>query len=203
MTRLLQVLTLAFALLPVAAQAGLTVAVDLSAQSMTVSDGGRVLHRFPISSGRDGYRTPNGTYRPQRLVRMHYSRKYDMSPMPYSIFFRGGYAIHGTGATGRLGRTASHGCIRLAPGAAARLYQLVQSRGAGNTRIVISGNAAVADGPRRARPARALMRNFTREVVAEEPAPRPQRRLTPRPRAYEVYDPYGAYAPAPVYYLYR
>jgi L,D-transpeptidase catalytic domain len=68
---------------------------------------------------------------------MHYSRKYDMSPMPYSIFFRGGYAIHGSYATGAPGRPASHGCVRLAPGNAAVLYQLVQAEGA---TISISGS---------------------------------------------------------------
>jgi hypothetical protein len=64
------------------------------------------------------------------MQRMHYSRKYDMSPMPHSIFFRGGYAIHGSYATGALGRPASHGCIRLAPGNAALLYHLVRAEGA-------------------------------------------------------------------------
>jgi hypothetical protein len=34
------------------------------------------------------------------------------APMPHSIFFRGGYAIHGSYATGSLGRPASPGCIR-------------------------------------------------------------------------------------------
>ena len=47
--------------------------------------------------------TPRGSYAPTGLQRMHYSKKYHMSPMPYSIFFRGGYAIHGTYATGALG----------------------------------------------------------------------------------------------------
>jgi hypothetical protein len=68
---------------------------------------------------------------------MHYSRKYHMSPMPYSIFFRGGYAIHGTYATGALGSPASHGCVRLSPGNAATLYHLVQSEGGS---ISISGS---------------------------------------------------------------
>ncbi len=58
--------------------------------------------------------------------------------MPYSIFFRGGYAIHGSYAVNQLGRPASHGCIRLAPSNAATLYSLVQSHGAGNTIIVIT-----------------------------------------------------------------
>jgi lipoprotein-anchoring transpeptidase ErfK/SrfK len=68
---------------------------------------------------------------------MWYSRKYDMSPMPNSIFFLGGYAIHGTGYVNGLGRPASHGCVRLAPGNAAALFNLVRGR-MGSTRITIS-----------------------------------------------------------------
>src|SRR5215204_3869854 len=72
----------------------------------------------------------------QRMERMWYSRKYHMSPMPYSLFFRGGYAIHGTNSIRQLGRPASHGCVRLHPGNAAALYRLVQSRG--GARIVVT-----------------------------------------------------------------
>ncbi len=57
--------------------------------------------------------------------------------MPYSIFFLGGYAIHGTDAVRSLGRPASHGCIRLHPSNARTLYRLVEERGAQNTRIVL------------------------------------------------------------------
>jgi hypothetical protein len=45
---------------------------------------------------------------------MWYSRKYDMSPMPHSLFFRGGYAIHGTGSIRELGglrAMTACGCI--------------------------------------------------------------------------------------------
>lgn len=117
--------------------AGVRVSTNLSTQTMTVSVNGRVQHRWRISSGRKGYRTPTGTYRPGRMYREYYSRKYDGSPMPHSIFFRGGYAIHGTGYTKRLGRTASHGCIRLHPSNARRLYNLVRAHGKRNTRISI------------------------------------------------------------------
>ena len=68
---------------------------------------------------------------------MWHSRKYDWSPMPYSIFFRGGYAIHGTGYVKQLGRPASHGCVRLNTANAATLYSLVNQVGRGNTRIVV------------------------------------------------------------------
>jgi lipoprotein-anchoring transpeptidase ErfK/SrfK len=58
--------------------------------------------------------------------------------MPNSIFFLGGYAIHGTGYLSSLGRPASHGCVRLAPNNAARLYYLVQRYGLEATRITIA-----------------------------------------------------------------
>ena len=58
--------------------------------------------------------------------------------MPHSIFFKGGYAIHGTGYVRYLGRPASHGCIRLAPGNAARLFSLVRQHGFRDVRIVIN-----------------------------------------------------------------
>ena len=78
-----------------------------------------------------------GTYQPQRLEKSWFSRKYDMSPMPHAIFFHGGYAIHGTYYVSRLGRRASHGCVRLSPANAATLFSLVQKKGNGSTRIVV------------------------------------------------------------------
>jgi lipoprotein-anchoring transpeptidase ErfK/SrfK len=68
---------------------------------------------------------------------MHYSKKYYNSPMPHSVFFRGGFAVHGTGAIRKLGRRASHGCVRLHPAHAARLYRLIKRVGRANSRIQI------------------------------------------------------------------
>ena len=118
------------------AEAKVRVHIDLSSQRMSVtsSSGSYV---WPVSTARSGYVTPRGTYAPYSLQRMHYSRKYNMSPMPHSIFFRGGYAIHGTYAVSQLGSPASHGCIRLAPGNAAALFAMVQREGAS---ISISGS---------------------------------------------------------------
>lgn len=129
---------------PFAAQARVDIRVDLNSQTMHVrgSDGSE--YRWAISSGKRGHRTPNGVYGAKRLAKMHYSRKYDNAPMPNSIFFRGGYAIHGTNAVRRLGSAASHGCIRLAPGNAAKLFAMVKESGA---RIAISGSAPGTDGP--------------------------------------------------------
>lgn len=124
--------------LPMAAQASVRVSVDISSQRMQVYVGGELRHVWRVSTGRRGFRTPTGSYRPTRLERKWYSRKYNSSPMPHSIFFRGGYAIHGSYHTRRLGRPASHGCVRLAPGNAARLFNLVRRFGPGSTRIVIN-----------------------------------------------------------------
>lgn len=121
-----------------ASAANLVAHVDISSQTMTIKKNGFVVHRWKVSTGRSGYNTPTGTYRPQRMARMWYSRKYDNSPMPYSVFFRGGYAVHGTNYIKRLGQPASHGCVRLAPGNAAAFYSMVKNEGRGNVKIVIS-----------------------------------------------------------------
>lgn len=120
------------------ADAKVAVTIDVSRQIMFVSVMGSSYATWKVSTARPGYWTPRGYFRPYLLKRMHYSRKYDNSPMPYSIFFKGGYAIHGTEYVRSLGRPASHGCIRLAPRNAARLYSLVQQYGKQDTLIVIT-----------------------------------------------------------------
>jgi lipoprotein-anchoring transpeptidase ErfK/SrfK len=119
------------------ARAEVVVRIDKSAQRMSVSVDGRTRYDWAVSTARRGYVTPNGVYRPQMLARRWYSRKYHNSPMPYSIFFRGGYAIHGSYETAWLGRPASHGCVRLLPAHAAVLFSLVQEGNHGGTRIIV------------------------------------------------------------------
>jgi hypothetical protein len=156
---------------PARASDGVLVTIDKSTQRMTVAVGGSPRHVFAVSTGRAGFGTPNGRFRPQRLARTWFSKKYYNSPMPHSIFFHGGYAIHGSYEIRRLGGPASHGCVRLHPANAAALFALVQGAGAGNTRIVVSGaNPA---------PARQqLLARAARERAPEQPyrggAVRPQ-----------------------------
>lgn len=109
--------------------------ISQSNQRMLVYVDGALAYDWPVSTARRGYVTPNGSFRVGRMAPMWYSRKYDNSPMPHSLFFYGGYAIHGTYAVGQLGRRASHGCIRLAPRHARELYGLTQSYA--GTRVVI------------------------------------------------------------------
>src|SRR5262245_53521113 len=85
------------------ARAEILISIDKSAQRMAVRVDGTHRYTWAISSGLDGG-PPSGMYRPERLERTWFSRKYDWSPMPYSIFFYHGYAIHGTNYVSRLGR---------------------------------------------------------------------------------------------------
>jgi len=117
----------------------LRVHIDKSRQRMWVYLDNDYLGDWKVSTARRGYWTPNGVYRPHTLERMHYSKKYHHSPMPWSVFFKGGYAIHGTYSIRHLGRPASHGCVRIHPRNAKKLYQLIRRYGKQNTQIIIRG----------------------------------------------------------------
>jgi lipoprotein-anchoring transpeptidase ErfK/SrfK len=123
---------------PVAASAARLVAtVDLSSQTMTVTHRGVVKYRWSVSTARRGKVTPTGSWSAKWLSRNHRSSRYNNAPMPYSIFYSGNYAVHGTNQVSRLGSPASAGCVRLHPSNAATLFSLAQREGLRNTRIVI------------------------------------------------------------------
>ena len=136
--RVLFALMFVFAASPAFAE-DVSVVVDISTQTMSVSVGGVAEYNWKVSTGRKGHRTPTGDYRPTRMAEVYYSKKYDNAPMPHAIFFTGGFAIHGTEYIRSLGGPASHGCVRLHPDNAALLYSLVARYGAGNTEIRIQG----------------------------------------------------------------
>jgi L,D-transpeptidase catalytic domain len=119
----------------------LVLKADLGAQQVLVIENGKRTHVWPISSGRPGFATKTGTFRPQWASRMWYSRQYEYAPMPHAVFFHRGTAFHGTSAVGLLGRPASHGCIRLAPGNAATLFKLVHKHSFAQTRVVVHGGS--------------------------------------------------------------
>ena len=119
------------------ADAAIVVQIDRAGQRMAVIVDGAPRYNWRVSTARRGYITPPGTYHPEMLARRWFSRKYYNSPMPHSIFFYGGFAIHGSYEISHLGRPASHGCVRLDPGNAAILFGLVQHEGIAATTIVI------------------------------------------------------------------
>jgi lipoprotein-anchoring transpeptidase ErfK/SrfK len=116
------------------------ITINKNSQKMTVTVDGEKTYVWPVSTGAPGYSTPSGTYKPFRMEATHFSKEWDDAPMPHSIFFTPeGHAIHGSPYTKRLGTRASHGCVRLAPANAAKLFALVQKTGMKNTRVVVRG----------------------------------------------------------------
>ena len=90
-----------------------------------------------MSTARRGKVTPRGTWTAKWLSRHHKSSRYNNAPMPFSIFFNGHYAIHGTNQVSRLGRPASAGCVRLHPDHAAILFAKTKQVGLDNMKVVI------------------------------------------------------------------
>ena len=115
--------------------ANIMVVIDISEQTMWVRVDGQLMHTFDVSTGRAGHSTPAGKYVVQRMYRKYHSKKYDNAPMPFAIFFHGGFAIHGTTDLKHLGTIASHGCVRLHPDNARLLFDLVKEIGDENTSI--------------------------------------------------------------------
>jgi lipoprotein-anchoring transpeptidase ErfK/SrfK len=111
--------------------------VDISDQRMYVYLDEELIDTFKVSTARKGYVTPTGRYRALWLSRYHRSRKYDWAPMPFAVFFNGGYAVHATTDLRKLGRPASHGCVRLHPDNAQTFFQLVKDNGKENTIITV------------------------------------------------------------------
>jgi L,D-transpeptidase-like protein len=158
------------------AHAAVLVEVDKSIQQMTVSVDGQTLYRWPVSTGRGvgkNYDTPNGTWKAFRMEKDHFSKEWDDAPMPNSIFFtKIGHAIHGSFDVKHMGQPASHGCVRLQPENAEKLYALVQKEGVLKTTVVISGDVMVAE--RRAAEQRAYANakaNGTTTTTARQVAP--------------------------------
>lgn len=101
---------------------------------------------FKVSTGKRNYETPNLNTKPEGpLFTKYTSRKFPggnyqgLGNMPYVVFIRNGYAIHGTtpGNFSKLGTKASHGCIRLHPDNAQLFYELVKMIGIENTWITV------------------------------------------------------------------
>jgi lipoprotein-anchoring transpeptidase ErfK/SrfK len=125
----------------VAAKPGISATVSLSSQRMYVvvidTMGLKKTYAWKVSTGKEGFDTPTGAWKPTRLSIDHKSKAYDDAPMPFAVFFTGGYAVHATEAVAKLGAPASHGCVRLAMENAATFFELVESLGMKNTKIEI------------------------------------------------------------------
>ena len=129
-----------FALSGAAFASNVLITINKVSQKMTVKVDGETEYVWPVSTGARGYETPSGRFRPFRMEKDYYSKEWDNAPMPNSIFFTArGHAVHGSMYVKSLGRRASHGCVRLAPANAEKLFSLVQKVGMGHTTVVVRG----------------------------------------------------------------
>jgi hypothetical protein len=128
------------------ARANIVITIDKSSQQMSVAVDGAPRYLWPISTGRPGYDTPNGSFKPNRMDADHFSQEWDNAPMPHTIFFdMHGHAIHGFFDVKHLGLAVSHGCVRLSPDHAATLFSLVKAEGMGNTSVIVAGRTPGGD----------------------------------------------------------
>jgi len=122
--------------------------VSKSSQRITIYVNGSAigLPDNRTSTGVAGRSTPNFDKHPDGRIYQRYSSSaypggdYNgLGNMPYAVFIRGGYAIHGTpqGNWSKLGRPASHGCIRVHPETGRLFNGLVRQYGAANTWITV------------------------------------------------------------------
>jgi lipoprotein-anchoring transpeptidase ErfK/SrfK len=117
-----------------------------STQTLYLYVDSELMDSFKVSTGIRKYETPNLDLRPAGpVIKKYTSKKFPggnykgLGNMPYAVFLRGGYAIHGTtpGNFSKLGTKASHGCIRLHPNNAIIFYELVKRIGLSNTWVTI------------------------------------------------------------------
>lgn len=153
--------------------------IDKGTQQMTVFVDGIEKYNWPVSTGIGGYSTPSGDFTASSMNKIWYSRQWDNAPMPHAVFFtKKGHAIHGTNEVKKLGKPASHGCVRLSPKNAETFFNLVKENGLKNTQVVLTG---VTPGG---------------EYKVTQPRPRARPDYPPRGR-YRYYDQYGYYEDAP------
>jgi len=103
---------------------GRWIEVDLSSQRLYAWQNGRRIYSMPISSGKASTPTRVGTYAIQRkyVAKTMRGRGYVAPGVPYTMFYSGGYAIHGAYWHNRFGTPVSHGCVNLPVSQARKLY---------------------------------------------------------------------------------
>lgn len=121
--------------------------VDKTAQRLYLYIDGVLTYTWKTSTGKAGFDTPDFDRHPNgRIYDKYTSTKYPdgdyngLGNMPYAVFITGGYAIHGTtrGNWSRLGKPASHGCIRLHPDNGQIFNVLVRRNGIYNVWITVN-----------------------------------------------------------------
>ncbi len=98
--------------------------VDLSEQRLIAWQGNKAIFGVIVSTGKRSTPTPTGVfniYVKLRKTRMR-GEGYDVPNVPYTMYYQGGYGIHGAYWHNKFGTPVSHGCVNVAPNHAKRLF---------------------------------------------------------------------------------
>lgn len=103
--------------------------VNLSEQTLVAYEGERPVFATLVSTGRAGHETPEGAF---RIYGKHVTitmddtaagdEAYSIEDVPWTQYFKEGYALHAAFWHDRFGRVRSHGCVNLSPADARRLF---------------------------------------------------------------------------------
>jgi hypothetical protein len=103
--------------------------VDLSEQTLVAYEGDKPVYATVISSGKEGYEPPTGLYQVQQKyisTTMNATDPidgfYEVEEVPWTLYYHGGYALHGAYWHTDFGKVRSHGCTNIAPVDARWLY---------------------------------------------------------------------------------
>jgi LysM repeat protein len=98
--------------------------INLATQSLVAYEGQRAVYSATVSTGLARTPTPKGRFRIYRKIRSTRMSGpgYNLPNVPYVMYFRGGYSIHGTYWHNNFGRPMSHGCVNMRIADAQWLY---------------------------------------------------------------------------------
>ena len=116
----------------------LYIRIHIYKQIMKVYKDGRLLYKWAVSTGRKGYETPLGTYRPIFIRESYNSRVCNRLFLKNVIFLKNDLAIFGAGTDRPLKRGDAYRCIKLGNRNSKKLYNLVQQYGKRRVKVRIT-----------------------------------------------------------------
>ncbi len=109
--------------------------VDVAEQTLVAYEGDRPVFATLVSSGKEGYDTPAGTFRIRhKYVSITMSGAvpgedvYDVEEVPWTMYYDGSYALHGAYWHDTFGRVRSHGCTNMSPVDARWLFRFTSPK---------------------------------------------------------------------------
>lgn len=110
--------------------------VDLSDQRLYAWEGKNLVYSMRVSTGKRSTPTRTGRFTIQTKLRATRMRgtNYNIPNVPYTMYYSGGYAIHGAYWHNRFGRRVSRGCVNLPVRQARKLYNWASV----GTRVVVN-----------------------------------------------------------------